>query len=201
MLDCMAVIVIIVALFYFFSGNQIESRSAVQSIYVGSRPTLQTPKIGRKSGVGHLDAVLYDFARKIDVKELKVKRNKKIARKKEVVDTSYPIEPDDFPRRESSSNDAIKVQGEDFVLGSIRRSSESSNYEGYPVTRYNPYKIASVLTRTRVLTRPSYRAVAVYVLEIGDKVEIAEKLGPWYKVISVRGQAGYVLVQDVASFN
>lgn len=103
---------------------------------------------------------------------------------KEKVDTSGPLESE-RDRRERSEPEATTsgLRDDLFGKGSLRDA-------------FRDGRIQRVIVRTKVMAEPSYRANVVDVLDIGARVEVVSKDGPWLKLRSRMGKPGYILAQD-----
>jgi len=58
-----------------------------------------------------------------------------------------------------------------------------------------------IISKTKVMSSPSYFAVAMAILDPGARIEVIEKMGDWLKLRSRMGQSGYVLAQDAEPLN
>ena len=118
---------------------------------------------------------------------------------REKINTSTPVEPAELAnliRKSQRSGKVIQIVDENYVRGF---PGSSQRVTAYPVHRFSPAKIFKVISTTKVMSRPSYRAVAVSELKAGDKIEVVEDLGPWLKLKSRKGGYGYILAQDAVA--
>ncbi len=97
---------------------------------------------------------------------------------KEVLNLSGPLEPTDFPQAE--------IGGEPKSSGGGR----------YPIKRFSSPKVYEIIARTQILKQPSYTAEVVGTLHVGHRVEASASHGPWLRLRSKSGRAGYILSQD-----
>ena len=126
--------------------------------------------------------------------------------KKEAVNTSTPVEdrppPAEKSEEKSTTSDADwgMSRKESVFNGRTMRPTpaalDSVKGEQF-IERYRGGKEFRVLARTRVMESPSFRAVSVTTLLPGDLVLVVQRLGDWLEIRSKRGNAGFVLAQDV----
>ena len=126
--------------------------------------------------------------------------------KKEAVNTSTPVEdrppPAEKSEEKSTTSDADwgMSRKESVFNGRTMRPTPSAldSVKGEQfIERYRGGKEFRVLARTRVMESPSFRAVSVTTLLPGDLVLVVQRLGDWLEIRSKRGNAGFVLAQDV----
>lgn len=114
-------------------------------------------------------------------------------RSKESVDTSGPLEGPEFRERiERVRPQSLEPHREVLQGGSPQAVLPGSSARGFEDQR--TYK---VLTRTSVLSAPSYGGRVVGQLDRGDRVLVEGKLGRWLRLRSKKGRGGYVLAADV----
>lgn len=179
-----------------------------------SRPPPDT-KLGelqRVSGLSNLDALYYDIdsaskrrpaesgsaSTKSEQPALAASEAASTSPKerdaKAIVNTSGPLEGPEFQnlQMEDAENDGTR---RDDLFASITARSMAAT-QGVPVEKFESDKLFLVIAKTNVMARPSFHTAALAELESGDKVLVESKVGPWLKLRSKHGQAGYILAQD-----
>jgi hypothetical protein len=115
------------------------------------------------------------------------------ARSKESVNTSGPLEGPEFRERiERVRPQSFEPRREVLQGGAPQAVLPGSSARGFEDQR--TYK---VLTRTSVLSAPSYGGRVIGQLDRGDRVLVEGKLGRWLRLRSKKGRGGYVLATDV----
>jgi hypothetical protein len=127
-----------------------------------------------------------------------------------VVNTAGPLEGPDFASirseiiagrgeriNEPSAIPSTKRADELFGVPNPRQELKTSGpSKGYAVEQFESDKTFRVISRTKVMVRPSFHTSSLAELEVGDKVKVESRVGPWLKLRSKRGQSGYILAQD-----
>lgn len=127
-----------------------------------------------------------------------------------VVNTSGPVEGPEFlsirsdisagrGERVSASAAIPNTKRADELFGVPNPREElktSGPSKGYVVEQFESDKTFRVISRTKVMVRPSFHTSSLAELEVGDKVKVESRAGPWLKLRSKRGQSGYILAQD-----
>ncbi|MBX7144412.1 MAG: hypothetical protein K1X79_08190 [Oligoflexia bacterium] len=120
------------------------------------------------------------------------------------VDTSGPIEPAALAeaRAAMARGEREHLEGgasgrADDLFGSPNpRGDLSAGVRPMPVDKFSSEKTYVVITRTKVMTRPSFKTTSLAELEVGDRVRVSAQIGPWLLLRSKRGDSGYILAQD-----
>ena len=115
------------------------------------------------------------------------------ARSKEEVDTSGPIEGAEFRDRA----ERVRPQAREPRRQELQGGAPQAVLPGAPVREFDDHRTYKVLTRTSVLSAPSYGGRVIGQLEAGDRVLVEGKLGRWLRLRSKKGRGGYVLTSDV----
>ena len=115
------------------------------------------------------------------------------ARSKESVNTSGPLEGPEFRER----IERVRPQSFESRREVLQGGSPQAVLPGTSPRGFEDQKTYRVLTRTSVLSAPSYGGRAVGQLERGDRVLVEGKLGRWLRLRSKKGRGGYVLATDV----
>ncbi|MBN8548169.1 MAG: hypothetical protein J0M12_02515 [Deltaproteobacteria bacterium] len=187
---------------------------ASKTILSPSEPRLLIPEVPRVSGLSSLDALYYDIdnssrteSRKrpapvepqvaADASVVPSVKDSVVTQAKVQVDTSGPLEGPEFQNLKAEDLDPSDGRRDDLFRGLTSGPSQSSGgLQGLPVEKFDSDKLYLVLTKTNVMARPSFHTAALAELESGDKVLVESKVGPWLKLRSKHGQAGYILAQD-----
>jgi hypothetical protein len=115
------------------------------------------------------------------------------AQPKDSVDTAGPVEGAEFRERierappERQARNRQEIQG-----GPPHAVLPGASQEGFE--QHRTYR---VLSKTSVLSAPSYGGRVVGQLERGDRVLVEGKLGRWLRLRSKKGRGGYVIAADV----
>ncbi len=194
----------------------LSSREAVvaNSPFESDRhPEIMLPEVQRVASLSSLDALFYDIdasRARVDAQrvaapggtalpasgtsKVEVVPNAGPATIRQVVNTSGPLEGPEFAQIQAGEDDRT-VRRSDELFGPVR-SAIPSKVEGMEVDKYEADKLFIVITKTNVMARPSFQTAALAELQSGDKVLVEAKVGPWLKLRSKQGQAGYILAQD-----
>jgi len=170
---------------------------ALQHISQPSR--LSVPVPDRLSGL-QLDAVLQDLnatppqsktvAGSVKVRPASV--GAPSVPTKEVIDTSSPVEPRNFPKFEAPAgkapNESERKIDQEFVKDFPGKKPGVASFG--TEARYR------VLAPTRVISSPSIRAELITELRAGDTVVVDGEEGSWLRLRSKNGDLGYILRQD-----
>ena len=114
-------------------------------------------------------------------------------RSKEEVNTTGPVEGPEFRERiERVRPPAPQSRREELQGGAPQAVLPSA-----PTREFDDHRTYRVLTRTSVLSAPSYGGRVIGQLEPGDRVLVEGKLGRWLRLRSKKGRGGYVLTADV----
>ena len=114
-------------------------------------------------------------------------------RSKEEVNTTGPVEGPEFRERiERVRPPAPQIRREELKGGAPQAVLPSA-----PTREFDDHRTYRVLTRTSVLSAPSYGGRVIGQLEPGDRVLVEGKLGRWLRLRSKKGRGGYVLTADV----
>ncbi len=114
-------------------------------------------------------------------------------RSKESVNTSGPLEGPEFRERiERVRPESLEPRREVLQGGSPQAVLPGSSARGF-----EDHRTYKVLTRTSVLSAPSYGGRVIGQLDRGDRVLVEGKLGRWLRLRSKKGRGGYVLATDV----
>jgi uncharacterized protein YgiM (DUF1202 family) len=79
----------------------------------------------------------------------------------------------------------------------LQGGSPQAVLPGSSARGFEDQRTYKVLTRTSVLSAPSYGGRVVGQLDRGDRVLVEGKLGRWLRLRSKKGRGGYVLAADV----
>lgn len=114
-------------------------------------------------------------------------------RAKEEVNTRGPLEGAEFRERvERVRPQSFEGRREELQGGAPQAVLPRSSPRGFESEQ--TYR---VLTRTSVLSAPSFGGRVVGQLDRGDRVLVEGKLGRWLRLRSKKGRGGYVLATDV----
>ena len=114
-------------------------------------------------------------------------------RSKDEVNTRGPLEAPEFRERiERVRPQSLERRRQELQGGSPQAVLPGSSPEGLET-----HKTYRVLSRTSVLSAPSYGGRVIGQLEQGDRVLVEGKLGRWLRLRSKKGRGGYVLASDV----
>jgi len=114
-------------------------------------------------------------------------------RSKDEVNTRGPLEAPEFRERtERVRPQSFERRRQELQGGSPQAVLPGSSPEGF-----ESHKTYRVLSRTSVLSAPSYGGRVIGQLEQGDRVLVEGKLGRWLRLRSKKGRGGYVLASDV----
>lgn len=120
--------------------------------------------------------------------------------RREVVDTSGPIERGDMPALEPEPEDDIyALDFPPYRRNESPARNDQSRGRGNAGDFTGPAeqrRLYVIIARTKVLNEPSYWAQSNEDLKIGDRIEVEDNLGKWLRVRSQGGRTGYVLAQD-----
>lgn len=182
---------------FFHQDPLVIAPLALQHIPQSSRLSVPIPE--RLSGL-QLDAVLQDLnalpSQSKPVTEppktLPASAAAPSAPTKEVINTSTPVEPPNFPRFESP---ATKPQRES------ERTIDQGFVKDFPGKKPGAGSFGTearyrVLAPTRVISSPSIRAELITELRAGDMVVVEGQEGSWLRLRSKNGDLGYILRQD-----
>lgn len=158
------------ALFYSIDGQKEETPPAPTQVSVAVEPPTQDVPVVADKGGG---------------------REPALQNKKERINTSEPQEGPEFrDRRDRKKERDLKS---DRAGREAPRAALPSEREGV-FTNEHTY---AVLSRTPVLSAPSFGGKEIGYLERGDRVLVEGKLGRWLRLRSRKGRGGYVLSEDV----
>ncbi len=115
------------------------------------------------------------------------------ARSKEEVDTTGPIEGAEFRDRAERIRPRVVQPRRQVLQGGTPRAV----LPGASPREFEDQRTYRVLTRTSVLSAPSYGGRVIGQLEAGDRVLVEGKLGRWLRLRPKTGRGGYVLTADV----
>lgn len=128
--------------------------------------------------------------------------------KKEVVNTSGPIESNDIRAYESQQKNDDEPYTIDFPPyrnaenrpdrgrdGNGNSFGRRGNGEG-GMERFSAPRTYTITKRTTVMSGPSVKAFQVEELDTGDEIVVEAQIGPWLQLRSKRNQVGYILADD-----
>jgi hypothetical protein len=115
------------------------------------------------------------------------------ARSKEEINTSGPLEGPEFRER----IERVRPPAPERRPQELQGGSPQAVLPGSSAREFQDQRTYRVLTRTSVLSAPSYGGRVIGQLEPGDKVLVEGKLGRWLRLRSKKGRGGYVLTADV----
>lgn len=115
------------------------------------------------------------------------------ARSKEEINTSGPVEGPEFRER----IERVRPPAPERRRQELQGGSPQAVLPGSSAPEFQEQRTYRVLTRTSVLSAPSYGGRVLGQLEPGDKVLVEGKLGRWLRLRSKKGRGGYVLTADV----
>lgn len=130
-------------------------------------------------------------------------------RPKTVVDTSGPIEPEELRARITRGR--ARPHDESAPAGvSPFDDDRPPMFPGVgggaakPPGKRSPFaqpsqgrgEFYTVIARTSILARPRYNTEVLGELEPGDRIKVEAKFGEWLRVVSRRGEFGFVFAQD-----
>lgn len=114
-------------------------------------------------------------------------------RSKESVNTSGPLEGPEFRER----IERVRPQSSEPPREVLQGGSPQAVLPGSSPRGFEDQRTYKVLTRTSVLSAPSFGGRVIGQLERGDRVLVEGKLGRWLRLRSKKGRGGYVLATDV----
>ena len=113
--------------------------------------------------------------------------------KRETVRTDGPVEGAEFRNRiDSERPRPSRSRREELRGGPPQAVLPGTAPEGF-----EPQKTYRVLSRTSVLSAPSFGGRVIGTLDRGDRVLVEGKLGRWLRLRSKKGRGGYVIAADV----
>jgi hypothetical protein len=115
------------------------------------------------------------------------------ARSKEEVDTTGPVEGAEFRDRIERGRPRLPESRREELQGGAPQAVLSGSSSG----EFDGQRTYKVISRTSVLSAPSYGGRVIGQLEAGDRVLVEGKLGRWLRLRSKKGRGGYVLTADV----
>ena len=114
-------------------------------------------------------------------------------RSKDSVDTDGPVEGAEFRERIERAPPERQARNREEIQGGPPHAVlPGASQEGFE--QHRTYR---VLSKTSVLSAPSYGGRVVGQLERGDRVLVEGKLGRWLRLRSKKGRGGYVIAADV----
>ena len=115
------------------------------------------------------------------------------ARSREEINTSGPVEGAEFRER----IERVRPPAPERRPQELQGGSPQAVLPGSSAREFQDQRTFRVLTRTSVLSAPSYGGRVIGQLEPGDKVLVEGRLGRWLRLRSKKGKGGYVLTADV----
>jgi len=115
------------------------------------------------------------------------------ARSKEQVDTTGPLEGAEFRDRIERSRPLLLQGRREELQGGAPQAVLPGSSSG----EFDDQRTYKVISRTSVLSAPSYGGRVIGQLDVGDRVLVEGKLGRWLRLRSKKGRGGYVLTADV----
>ena len=171
---------------------------------------IEAPRLEPVTGLSNIDAIFFDISRtsgkdrqtalQPPAGQLSTIQNQLPTShpgRREVLDTTQPVEPRDVysavTSRAAESSVQSNDQGDSAVqAGERREPSDSRGYEPF-----DPPRMFEIIAETSVMREPSIRADTLATLKSGDKIMVDGREGYWLRVRSKKGgRRGYVLGQD-----
>ena len=189
-------------------GAAVEALTTISLVGVDVSPEISPPALERLSTVSQLDAIFYDFdrgggAREAPRKERVPSPVAPAVGVKAAVDTAGPLEPVDVLKARTQPEEPPEEDVGAILFGAPkpqfpgRYGSGRGGVTPQPVERFTDVKNYTVLSRTRVMSRPSFTGIEMAELSVGDSVRAEGSVGDWLRIRSRNGQVGYILSQDV----